>query len=50
MTFYLATVDGGEIQSSEEHDAIRWAGIEEAITLLAFDSLRRIYRLAHEQL
>ncbi len=48
VTYFLARLQGGEIQRSQEHDAQVWAGLETALAVLQHEDLRGILKKAHQ--
>ncbi len=47
VTYFLARLEGGRVQRSEEHDAQVWAGLDTARAVLQHDDLREILDKAH---
>jgi bis(5'-nucleosidyl)-tetraphosphatase len=50
VIYFLARLDQGRVQRSEEHDAHRWVDFSEGVQTLQWDSLREALLQAHEHL
>ncbi len=50
VVYFLGESPTEDVRLSREHDEARWAPLEDAVSLVAFENMRRLLRLADERL
>ena len=50
VTYFLAEAASGDVRISSEHTGYVWAGFDRALTLISFESVRRVLADAHRYL